>query len=388
MNRIAIVTPNSDTFTNPTMTTFFHLLKEKGVDVILFGPEQQPVCPDNIVNVTCVKSTFYLFLLRNPRKYSAHFKSLINVVKTLYKYRITNLFAVDPLGIIIGGRIKRILGKKLNLNFLSFEIFFRDELSTYYLKLKKKEVFYSKYIDSLLIQDKKRKQLIFAENNIQLAENQIAYVPVSPAKIELSAKPDLHKKFNVVAGRKLVVYSGSVGEWCGTKAIIEAFDKGYWTNDFHLVFHTRKPVYADSEFYDDLIRMDQQAEIPFSLHPHPFESFEDLSFFLSGFDLALALYYPNHQNPYYGMNMKEIGLSSGKFATYMMLGLPTLVTSCSVYNDLLVKYKFGDTIDDISQISQKLTAISKQENQTLDLFSDILDPVNNLKIYINDVIKL
>lgn len=384
MQTVAVITPNTDTFTNPTMTTLFHLLAEKGVAVYLFGPEQQPACPDNIGNVSLVRSKFMLYLFRNPLKYKEHWKSYLEIRRIIREKRIKTLLAVDPLGLIIGGRIKRIFRMKVHLSYLSFEIFFKNELSGYYLKMKEKEISYSQYIDSLLTQDTRRKELLLEENNISISDNQIALVPVSPLKIDVKDKPDLHRKFGIPKEKKLAVYSGSVGEWCGTKAIIEAYDKGYWNQDFHLIFHTRKSIDEGNEFYAGLKRLDDDVTIPFTLHPHPFDSFEALSGFLSGFDVALALYYPNNQNPYYGMNMKEIGLSSGKFSTYMMLGLPTIVTPCKVYEELIKEYKIGALLNNIKEFKDVLTDSNFSKENALNLYENLLTP--KLDNYVTNIL--
>lgn len=388
MKNILLLTPNSDTFTNPTMTTLFHLLNERGVNVYLFGPEQQPACPGNIKNVNWIPSKFKLNLFRNPKNYASHWKSYRDVKRILNQKKIKTVMAVDPLGLIIGGRVKRFLAKDIHLSYLSFEIFFKDELLGYYQKMKEKEIYYSKYIDSLLIQDEKRKQLLFQENKFDLPDEKVALVPVSPMKIEINEKLDLHKKFGIAKDKKLVVYSGSVGEWCGTKAIIGAFGNGYWNNNFHLIFHMRKPITDENEFYADLKRLDDDDDIPFTLHPNPFDSFEALSVFLSGFDVALALYYPNNQNPYYGMNMKEIGLSSGKFSTYMMLGLPTVVTECEIYNFLNGKYNFGAILQSDMDLGISLEQCAQIEKlDVLRLYNQELDPIIGLDKMVKRIIK-
>jgi len=383
MKNIAIVTPNTDTFTNPTLTALFQLLKEKGVEVYLFGPRQQPGCPAGLTHVTVIPSGFRLHLFRNPKKYISHFASYGRVLSIIRKKKISTLLAVDPLGVIIGGRIKKLFCRKLHLSYISFEIFFKEELTGHYLALKEKEIFYAAFVDSLLIQDEKRKNLLLQENRMTLSDENIALVPVSPMKIEVKNAIDIHRQLNIPPEKKLAVYSGSVGEWCGTQAIIEAFDKGYWNNDYWLVFHTRKSILSDDSFYADLKSLDADVNIPFSLHPHPFDSFEGLSGFLSGFDLALALYYPNNQNPYYGMNMKEIGLSSGKFSTYMMLGLPTIVTSCSIYEELLLKYRFGAILDDIKNFKIAIQQVEQSKNETHKLYNEILDPEVRLMKYVD-----
>jgi len=383
MKSIVLVTPNSDTFTNPTLTTLFQMLNEKGINVYLFGPDQQPGCPSNLLNVQPINSRFRLNLFKNPKKYWKHFQSYLKVLTIIYTQKISTILAVDPMGLIVGGRLKKIIFKKIHLSYLSFEIFFRSELSGHYLSLKEKEIYYSSFIDSLLVQDEQRKKLLQLENNIHLAEESIALVPVSPLKIIPAKNIDLHEQLNIKPEYQLAVYSGSVGTWCGTDAIIEAFKKGYWNNKYWLVFHTRTIINSDNPYFEDLMKLNDDPQVPFSLHPHPFDSFHSLAGFLSGFDLALALYYPNNENPYYGMNMKEIGLSSGKFSTYMMLNLPTIVTFCSIYEELLTKYHFGAILEDVKTLHEAIQRVEQGKNEALKLYEEVLSPEVSLKEYVN-----
>lgn len=375
MQNIALITPNCDTFTNPTLSTMFHYFKNNGITVHLFGPQQMPQCPDNLDNVKCYGCT-YKMSFKNPKHWCKQYKAYSIVRKVIKSNNIKNIYAVDPLGLIIGGRVKKYLCKDVRLCYLSFEIFFKEELSGYYLTLKNKEIKYSKLIDSLLVQDEVRRDLLFAENGFTLPEDKVALIPVSPEPIVVKEAVDIHERFGIDKSMKLAVYSGSLGKWCGTDAIIEAFDKGYWPAGYHLVFHTRRPLNEGDAYYNDIMRLANNPEIPFTLHAHPFEAFEDLAAFLKGFDLALALYYPNFDNPYYGKNMQEIGLSSGKFSMYMMLGLPTVVTACKTYNELIKKYKFGAVIEDVKDFSSELFE-NGIPSETLQLYNNILTPKIN-----------
>ncbi|MBE6312308.1 MAG: glycosyltransferase family 4 protein [Bacteroidales bacterium] len=360
MQSVCFITPNSDTFTNPTLSTMFHYFKDNGITVHLFGPQQMPQCPDNLDNVKCYDCTFKMSF-KNPKYWCKQYKAYSIVGEVIKSNNIKNVYAVDPLGLIIGGRVKKYLCKDVKLCYLSFEIFFKEELSGYYLTLKNKEIKYSKLIDSLLVQDDVRKDLLFAENGFTLSDNKVALIPVSPEPIEVKEAVDIHERFGIDKSMKLAVYSGSLGKWCGTDAIIEAFDKGYWPAEYHLVFHTRRPLNEGDAYYNDIMRLANNPEIPFTLHAHPFEAFEDLAAFLKGFDLALALYYPNFDNPYYGKNMQEIGLSSGKFSMYMMLGLPTIVTACKTYNELIKKYKFGAVIEEVKELKDVMNKAYSKE---------------------------
>ena len=370
---ISIITPNTDTFTNPTMVFLLGYLKEKSEEVVLFGPEQEPQCPEEFGFIKFVQTRFRLSF-KNPKFWKAQLMSYLRVKKNLGDGKGCTLLAVDPLGLVTAGRIKRFLCPKAKLSYLSFEIFFSDELSGHYLRLKKKEIQYSQYIDALLTQDETRRDLLFAENSFFLPGIKVALIPVSPAPIKTNSPVDIHSLMGIPSGKKLAVYSGSIGDWCGTRCIIEAFDKGLWPNDWNLVFHSRKVSETGNGLFGRLRELDENPDVPFSLHTEPFGPMSELATFLSGFDAALALYFPNNENPYYGRNMEEIGLSSGKFAMYMMLGLPTIVTSCKIYDSLLEKYKFGASVKDTEGMCESLKNNKFDREEALRLYNEILMP--------------
>ncbi|MBQ9475153.1 MAG: hypothetical protein IJU69_02715 [Bacteroidales bacterium] len=369
---IAIISPNTDTFTNPTMCSLFAFLQSKGEKAILFGPQQFPGCPEHIKNVE-LRTVDFKLTMRNPRFWLSQLKSYRKVTKAIRNYGIKTLMGVDAKGLVIAGRIKKRFFPDIRLCYLSFEIFFSDEVKGYYLSTKEEEKKYSPLIDVLLTQDEIRRELLFEENGIRLSENRVALVPVSPDDIKDASETDVRSIFGIPEGKKAVVYSGSTGKWCGTGEIISCFDKGLWPADCHLVFHSRTAPREGDEFYDDLMRLSSDPKIPFSLHPHAFESMIDLAAFLKGFDIALALYYPNYDNPYYGRNMQEIGLSSGKFSMYMMLGLPTLVTPCRIYTRLLEDYRFGATVETAQELSLALQK-NYDKAEARRLYEQILTP--------------
>lgn len=371
----SILTPNTDTFTNPTMVSLLGYLKEKSEEVVLFGPEQEPQCPEEFGFIKFVQTRFKLSF-KNPKFWKAQLMSYLRVKQNLGNGKGCTLLAVDPLGLVTGGRIKRLLCPKAKLSYLSFEIFFADELSGHYLRLKKKEITYSQYIDNLLIQDETRRELLFTENRFSLPESKVALVPVSPTPLSIDSPADIHSMMNIPHDKKLVVYSGSIGSWCGTQCIIDALRSGNWPSDWHLVFHCRKSSEKGNAMFNELEALDADTTVPFSLHIEPFGPMSELAAFLSGFDAALALYFPNRENPYYGKNMEEIGLSSGKFAMYMMLGLPTIVTSCKVYDSLMRKYKFGATVKNSSELYKALNKSNFNNEEARKLYKEVLSPQN------------
>lgn len=376
-----LITPNQDTFANPTLVAIFEKLQEQGGVVHLFGPVQQAGCPEHIHCVEQHVCDFRLYPLRNPKHYLSQLRSYRMMAKFVREYGIKTAMVVDPMGVVIGGRLCRYFCKGLTLSYLSFEIFFRNELSGYYLHLKDKESAYSRYISSVLSQDENRFRLLCQENALP---QDIAHclIPVSTEAMQIDHPVDIHERFGIASDVKTVVYSGSIGSWCGTDAILNMFENGSWPKGYHLVFHTRKPIQSPSSIFPSpsslesrIMALDADSTQPFSLHAHPFDSFNELGAFLKGFETALALYYPNNENAYYGRNMQEIGLSSGKFSMYMMLGLPTIVTPCQTYEQLMEKYHFGAILTDESRIADCLNGIDSQcSAEARRLYNEVLQP--------------
>jgi len=419
-----LITPNVDSFANPTLVSIFETVQRDNGRVHLFGPAQQAACPAHIHCVEQHVCDFRLQPWRNPKRYWSQWCSYHLMAKYVKALGVKTAMVVDPMGVIIGGRLCKYFCKGLQLSYLSFEIFFRDELKGYYLTLKDKEIYYSRYITSVLSQDENRLHLLCSENHINLSNQSnlseqpkcVSHflVPVSTAPMHITSLVDIHTRFNIPKDVKTVVYSGSIGTWCGTDAILDMFEQGLWPKGHHLVFHTRKRIAVVKNGYDRLrkvmkgdavksvnegesrlksvnigersveerlMALDEDPKVPFTLHGNPFDSFNDLGAFLKGFDIALALYYPNNESAYYGRNMQEIGLSSGKFSMYMMLGLPTIVTPCKTYEQLLKQYRFGAVLSDERQIAECLMRIDANcGKEAKRLYDEILQP--NVEDYI------
>ncbi|MBP9192726.1 MAG: hypothetical protein KBF96_09265, partial [Ignavibacteria bacterium] len=101
--------------------------------------------------------------------------------------------------------------------------------------------------------------------------------------------------------------------------------------------------------------------------------------------IGLAVYFPNYEDSFSGKNVEEIGLSSGKFSTYIMLGKPTITTSNKIYNYLNEKYNYGYIIDTAEDIKEGIVNIKSEYDMKVSgckkLFKEVLDPemkINNL----------
>lgn len=379
MYPIAIITPKESIYTNPLLIALFEKLNEEKIDVFLIAPRQKAK------NISGYKNIFHLkyfpfYFSRFPRRPFIIMQVLFSYMYTAFilrKNKVKILVGIDPEGLVIGGRLNRIL--KGFLGYLSFEIIYKDELlgNAYFELMKKKEIEYSKKILFLAIQDDERKNLLLKENHIDATNIKIFNVPVSPVATNRIKNPDVGKKLGIPYDKKLVLYSGSIGDWTGASDILESLEN-FWDENFWLVIHSHSEFTEGSALKERIDSLMLNG-CPVSLHNEPFEAYSEYSSFVGNFDIGLVYYKPDSkQNIYKGKNTEFIGLSSGKFSTYMMLGIPVIFNGISYYKKLLEKYDFGAKTKNNEDMSACLADIrlnyKKKSKWANILYKELLDP--------------
>jgi hypothetical protein len=66
-----------------------------------------------------------------------------------------------------------------------------------------------------------------------------------------------------------------------------------------------------------------------------------MSEFIQSADLGFALYQPTYKTIWEGRNIKHIGLSSGKIATYLQHGVPVATNELGEISNLIRKFGAG-----------------------------------------------
>lgn len=362
MKTIAILTPKTDTFSNPTLTILIEKLLEQKYKILFYGSEQM-IAPEEInKKLSYYPLPFFFYKFRNN---VTSIKKLLKQYYDLYKSlksenNVKVMICVDPMGLVIAGRVRKLF--KFKLIYASFEIFIREEFaSDPKVILKDLEIKYSKDVDLVLIQDERRKKLLSETVDFR---DSVEYVniPVSPKRIEINSdRNKLKAELNIPAEKTIVVYSGTLRKWSGINEILDLFNDK-WSPDFWLVIHTHSILEEGDELkkrIDCLISKGKNI----SFHNKPFDDFKDYAEFLSGCDIGIATYFPDDNDIFAGKNIKEIGLSSGKFSTYMMLGIPTVTTSNSMYRELNDQYNFGEVIENTGEIPAALISIKNNYAQ-------------------------
>ena len=392
MKKVLLINPNKDFFSNPMLVLLLDELMEQNTDLNLIYPAQYIDLPSKYSG--CKQLQFTAFNVNWTRKFWKSISKILSywkVIRYCKKNQISSVVGVDPVGIIIAGRIQRFL-KKSSLHYISFELFFKDELSQEksYLKIKEKEVNYTKKIKSLVIQDEVRFESLRQENQLETTDFKTFFVPVSPAKIEFTEEEKNHwrnqyrKKLGIQQDQTVLIHSGSVAPWGGGEMILKLLELGL-PEECILLIHSKFPLDETDPLHKKLIDK-QKNGASLILHNAPFSNYEEYLQFLLCTDIGLVLYEADYQSPYTGKNLKNIGLSSGKFACYMSLGIPAITTYSITYSALNEKYNFGIVIENVEQLKESLTNqkefLMRQDHST-DLYNQELDCRIRIKAYVD-----
>lgn len=383
---IAILNTNSsDNFDNPTIM-FLQKELSKKQKVYLFFPYDKTIPEDNRKDIVWLPR---YNIIDKPKKLFhrlVFWKKYIELKKYIEKEKINTIIAVDGWSLIIAGRLRQI-GLKCRIDFISFEIFFTKELShnKIVLKRKEKEIYFSKYIDHLVIQDEERLKQLVNENKLLKYKYHTYLIPCAPLTyLSKENSIDWRDKLNIPKSKKVIVYSGSIALWSGAKQIIDLIKSGL-PEDYLILIQNRSIKRFNNQYSKELEVLQEQG-YQVIIHNTRFETLEELWSFLSCFDYGLALYELDHTSYYTGDNIKYMGLSTTKFTTYMSLGLPTFITHSPILEKFNKDFNFGILIDDTAHLIQAIKSkeIEKISSKNcIDFYNKILNPEVTAKEYIN-----
>ncbi|MEE1945138.1 hypothetical protein VRU48_08465 [Pedobacter sp. KR3-3] len=383
---VGIITLNQDTFTNPTLYSMMAKLNAKKIPVCLFCGYQSNPIPEALDLTTYFDAPKGLKLPRKPHNLFNYLKTFFKVVSHIKEKRIKHLIAVDAAGLILAGRIKRF-SKDVELHYCSFEIFFADEIknSPSLVSMKGKEIFYSNKLSSIIIQDPVRKQLLAKENRISPQFKNWHLIPVAPIVIATGQTKFTKADFGLKETDTVYIHSGSVGRWAGINLIINALEKGL-PEYTYIFIHNKGKFNPEDPSYIQLREL-QAKGAPVVLHDTLFESYEAYCSFLKLFDYGIVLY-ESDNGVLTGMNIQEIGLASGKFACYMALGLPSVLSNCKTYAQILENHAIGVIANEQHDLHYHIVQHSLQQVKPancLRFYDEVLDPDRPIDIFINTI---
>lgn len=290
-----------------------------------------------------------VYFFRGWRKlfYLFDFNVLRYVFLNIYlfgKRKYDLIIGVDRESIIQASILSKIT--KTPYALLSYEIFFEDETGD---KFKQKERQACQNIAFAIVQDELRREHLCEQNHIP--KEKIMLMPVA-ASISKPHKKTyfLHDHLHIPREKKILLYAGSTEIWTGFPTLSYILDS-ILPDDWVFVIHFKptnrinhKPNFELNKVYFSEIHL---------------PTYQDFSKLLYSADLGLVCYYPDFTNAYLGKNIGYIGLSSGKFNTYLQHGLPVLAIYPSYLAKLTQQHKLGIGTTDLRKID--LTHFKKEE---------------------------
>jgi glycosyltransferase involved in cell wall biosynthesis len=202
----------------------------------------------------------------------------------------------------------------------------------------------------VVVQDEARGRLLVEDNGLDW--NRVALVPnapLGPARRQPSRY--WHTRFDLPADTRVVVHSGSLGDWTGIADIVDSASG--WPKDWTLVIHTRYDA-ESSAYVDGLRRRADPRRVWFSLRPVPRQEYDPL---IDGAQVGLAFYVPTGTSSFTQRNVQTIGLSSGKLAYYLRAGLPVIVNRAASIADLVEASGCGLAVETAVGIGAALARI-------------------------------
>ena len=350
--RIAILEPHPDLATNPSLVCLIEAFTRSGarVDVLMPASGRFPPLDGRV--------TRYPF----PRRFSLWYGGVRTTLRN-WRDRIRQIPAdrrfaaggydlilgIDSAGIIKGYEYAKRHG--VPLVYLSFEIFFRDELvSRGEMEEKERECVAGRFADLVIVQDHGRGRLLAAESGLSTEE--FEYLPVAPAGSQRARESNyLRRRFDLSERQTIILHSGSFAEWTYADELLESVVT--WPEDFVLVVHTRYNP-SDTDRYVQAIEQAGLSNVILSTDPLPIEEYEQL---LASADIGLVLHKPTPPSRYTQKNIQTVGLSSGKFSFYMKHGIPAISIGQESYAQLLADYAFGENLGSFSEMPAALNRV-------------------------------
>lgn len=348
---IAFFSPHPCAATNSTLVSLIRRLQALGAEIHIYAPfdprgPQLDIGQYPFPYHYCPRDSLRKQVTRKILRVFSGEKVFSNALKTNH-YDL--VFGVDSFGVIAAHGYSA--GSNVPYIYLSFELLFRDELTTDNLNREKDlEILACQAALFTVIQDKKRMEYLCAENNI--SSDDIVLLPVSPSKDDPSKDSNyLRDKYNIPNSNLIMLHSGSFNNWSFASELVKLTDT--IPDDITLVVNVKNLI---SNKYALELKEKSRDNIILTNGALDEDEYNEM---VASADVGLALYKPIRGSYIANKNLKYIGLSSGKFSIYAKYGLPIISVNQECYRELLNDYQFGIDVDKIDDLIDAMTIIKK-----------------------------
>jgi len=331
---------------NPGLSSIITFLAEEGFDITYRYIEAREILATNSLYFIPKKFTYI------ERKVLALCDKV--VLPLILKRLLCRLFfgpspliavGIDRNGMIYASRYAAIVN--IPKAFLSYEIYFKNECGYEY---KQEEISACRGLAFAVCQDPQRAHELSIENEIR--KDDIVNMPVSPIKPSRSTLTKANLKNKLLIEQEYVaVFSGSFAKWTMFDQLVKTLN--HWPSNWALVLRGR----ARRDFISELDLTRLQPNIYVYDTTNETNSLNNL---LAIADVGIGFYASVPNSISAGKNIANIGLSSGKIATYLAYSVPVICNNIGLYSDLILEYNAGLVVDSPVSISNALISQTKE----------------------------
>jgi glycosyltransferase involved in cell wall biosynthesis len=299
---------------------------------------------------------------------------------------LTHIIAIDPEGAMVAMRLLELAGRaNIKYSYISYEILFADEIVfPREQKLKEFDLAYLRLCSDVLIQDEVRGRVFSKEAG---REFHLFYAPVSPLQYRGKGSGDhsgIKRALGLPLDKKILIYSGSMSPYAKHDWWIRIAE--ILPDEYIFLF----TCYDGSQLREPILArigkiLTSRGNVYFVGKELPAATHLQV---LQACDAGIAFFRPIYTHWMSGRNIRDIGLSSGKFSTYISCGLPVICDSDQeIFRKLAADYPVVQTIFSPDEIPAKLKSLSEIRADSnagcKKLFDEVLNPYVGIKSYLN-----
>jgi glycosyltransferase involved in cell wall biosynthesis len=257
------------------------------------------------------------------------------------------VIGVDREGVIAAEMVASRL--RIPYGLISYEIFFADETGA---EFKQPEIAACAGVRFAVCQGQERSRQLASENRIPM--DKLINIPVAGRRVRRGARNSmLHATFGLPPETKIALYIGSVvSRWTMVDDLI--LNARNWDDGWVLVLHNR---YNNQDLLRLRLRHRQATWVYFT--PQSGLPFDAMQTMVQAADLGIALYRPTFADVHEGNNLKYLGLSSGKIATYLQHGVPVVVNDIGEMSEHVDECQLGIHVHSLEELPARLSAANR-----------------------------
>jgi glycosyltransferase involved in cell wall biosynthesis len=364
---ILIIHPEGNARNNPTVNCIIDFFIERQFLITYVSSESYNFSSSNGIKFIKRSSFFERLKRKLFNKYCliwpSKIFSLLRNINFFFKYDL--IVSVDREGLIEAASLSKFL--RIPLLHCSFEIYFHSETSKNFKKI---EIEASKQVDFWIIQDEIRAKALVEENKLLTSKSIL--IPVSSRGLGEFSEERLRDKLGILPHIKVAIFMGSLYPWTMFKQVLD--QAGALPDNWAIIINER---YGQAQKYLLDLSFDKSSiGKNIYISNENMEFVDKMGYVLSGIDAGIAFYDPTFEDPSSGLNLVNLGLASGKIATYLRYGVPIVINQIGLYATLANDNNFGIVIGHPDELSEALSIIQKTDGMSLNakkFFSQKLD---------------